>query len=60
LPSLDILVGADEVVEDQFWGDRFGVVADPFGHQWQIATLKEDLTPEEIMERGKTAMAAMS
>ncbi len=50
----------DVPVEDQFWGDRFGVVADPFGHQWQIATHKEDLTPEEIMERGKTAMAAMS
>jgi len=47
-------------VEDQFWGDRFGVVADPFGHQWQIATHKEDLSPEEIMERGKKAMAAMS
>ena len=47
-------------VEDQFWGDRFGVVADPYGHQWQIATHKEDLTPEQIMERGKTAMAAMS
>ena len=47
-------------VEDQFWGDRYGVVADPFGHQWQIATHKEDLTPEQIMERGKTAMAAMS
>ena len=47
-------------VEDQFWGDCFGVVADPFGHQWQIATHKEDLSPEEIMERGKKAMAAMS
>jgi uncharacterized glyoxalase superfamily protein PhnB len=47
-------------VEDQFWGDRFGVVADPFGHSWQIATHVEDLTPEEIMERGKTALAGMS
>ena len=46
-------------VEDQFWGDRFGVVADPFGHQWQIATHIEDLSPEEIAERGKQAMAAM-
>jgi PhnB protein len=46
-------------VEDQFWGDRFGVVADPYGHQWQIATHVEDLSPEEIMERGKQAMAAM-
>jgi uncharacterized glyoxalase superfamily protein PhnB len=47
-------------VEDQFWGDRFGVVADPFGHSWQIATHVEDLTPDEIMERGKTALAGMS
>ncbi len=47
-------------VEDQFWGDRFGTVADPFGHQWSIATHIEDLTPEEIAERGKAAMAAMS
>jgi len=46
-------------VEDQFWGDRFGVVADPFGHQWMIATHTQDLTPEEIMERGKEAMASM-
>ena len=46
-------------VEDQFWGDRFGAVADPWGHHWQIATHVEDLSPEEIMERGKAAMAAM-
>jgi uncharacterized glyoxalase superfamily protein PhnB len=47
-------------VADQFWGDRYGVVADPFGHQWQIATHKEDLTPDEIMERGKKVMAGTS
>jgi PhnB protein len=47
-------------VEDQFWGDRFGTVTDPFGHVWSIATHVEDLTPEEITERGKAAMAAMS
>ena len=47
-------------VADQFWGDRFGTVADPFGHSWSIATHVEDLTPEEIAERGKAAMAAMS
>jgi PhnB protein len=47
-------------VADQFWGDRFGVVTDPFGHVWSIATHVEDLTPEEIAERGKAAMAAMS
>jgi uncharacterized glyoxalase superfamily protein PhnB len=47
-------------VEDQFWGDRYGVVADPFGHQWQIATHKEDLTPEQILQRGKEVMAGTS
>jgi PhnB protein len=45
-------------VADQFWGDRFGVVTDPFGHVWSIATHVEDLTPDEIAERGKAAMAA--
>jgi len=47
-------------VDDQFWGDRLGSVTDPFGHLWQIATHKEDLTPEEIAERGKAAMAGMT
>jgi PhnB protein len=47
-------------VEDQFWGDRFGSITDPFGHSWSIATHVEDLTPEEIEERGKAAMAAMA
>jgi PhnB protein len=47
-------------VEDQFWGDRFGSVSDPFGHHWAVATHKEDLTPEEIAERGRKAMASMS
>ena len=47
-------------VADQFWGDRFGSITDPFGHSWSIATHVEDLTPEEITERGKAAMAAMS
>jgi PhnB protein len=47
-------------VADQFWGDRFGTITDPFGHVWSIATHIEDLTPEEIEERGRAAMAAMS
>ena len=47
-------------VDDMFWGDRFGSVADPFGHEWQIATHKEDVPPEEMMERAKAAMAGMA
>ena len=46
-------------VEDMFWGDRFGGVMDPYGHAWQIATHKEDLSEEEIAERAKDAMASM-
>lgn len=46
-------------VADMFWGDRYGRVADPFGHEWQLGTHIEDLTPEEIMERGREAMADM-
>jgi PhnB protein len=45
---------------DMFWGDRFGKLVDPFGHEWAMATHKEDLTPEEIRRRGAAAMAAMS
>jgi PhnB protein len=44
--------------EDMFWGDRFGRIKDPFGHDWQIATHTEDLSPEEIEQRGKEAMAS--
>jgi PhnB protein len=54
--------GATSTMEvvDQFWGDRFGSLKDPFGHSWSIATHVEDLTPDEIAERAKEAMAAMS
>jgi PhnB protein len=47
-------------VSDQFWGDRFGTVTDPFGHSWSIATHVEDVPPEEMAERAKEAMAAMT
>ena len=48
-----VAVGAKEVrpVQDQFYGDRMGTVADPFGHVWHVSTHKEDLTPEEIGKR---------
>jgi len=36
---------------DQFWGDRYGQLKDPFGLVWAVSTKKEDLTPEELMER---------
>jgi PhnB protein len=47
-------------VENQFWGDRFGSVTDPFGHAWSIATHVEDVPPKEMEERAKKAMAGMT
>lgn len=38
-------------LQDQFYGDRSGTVADPFGHQWHIATHVEDVSPEEMQRR---------
>ena len=37
-------------LEDAFWGDRYGKVEDPFGHQWSIATHVRDVTPEEMQK----------
>lgn len=34
--------------EDMFWGDRYGVLLDPFGHSWSIATTKKEMTESEI------------
>jgi PhnB protein len=42
---------------DQPWGDRYGVLADPFGHSWGLATHKEDVSPEELTRRFKAAPA---
>ena len=36
---------------------HFGTLTDPYGHHWSIATHIEDLTPEELGERAKEAMA---
>jgi len=47
-------------IEDQFWGDRFGAVVDPFGHMWSIATHVEDVPPEEMAKRAEAAVAAMT
>ena len=47
-------------VADQFWGDRFGTITDPFGHVWSVATHVEDVPLEEMEQRAKAAMAAMA
>jgi PhnB protein len=39
---------------DAFWGDRYAIVRDPYGHHWSIATQKDDLSVSELEERGDT------
>jgi PhnB protein len=40
-------------VADQFYGDRVGVLEDPFGHSWSFATHIEDVSPEEMLKRAE-------
>jgi PhnB protein len=40
-------------VEDRFYGDRTGMIEDPFGHVWSIQTHIEDVTPEEMGRRAE-------
>ena len=44
---------------DQFWGDRYGMVSDPFGHKWSIATHTKDMSFEEMQRAQDDAMAKM-
>jgi PhnB protein len=43
-------------IQEMFWGDRFGKVTDPFGHQWSLATHVKDVTPAEMEEGMKACM----
>jgi PhnB protein len=40
-------------LEDQFWGDRYGVVRDPFGHQWSLGQPVREVSMEEVEEAMK-------
>lgn len=43
-------------VADAFWGDRYGLVEDPFGHRWSVSTPVREMTAEEIHAAAKDAM----
>jgi PhnB protein len=45
-------------IADQFYGDRGGMLADPFGHYWYVSTHVEDVPEDEMQRRMKAAMAA--
>jgi len=46
-------------VADQFWGDRYGKLRDPFGHKWSIATHVKDMSADEMKRSMDEAMASM-
>jgi PhnB protein len=46
-------------VMDQFWGDRYGKLKDPFGHKWSIATHVRDMSEQEMKQSMDAAMANM-
>lgn len=55
-----IALGATELrqVQDQFFGDRSGMLLDPFGHKWTVATRIEQVSPDEMQRRWTQAMEA--
>jgi PhnB protein len=46
-------------LENAFWGDRYGKVTDPFGHEWGIATRVRDMSNEEMQKAGEAWAAQM-
>ena len=44
-------------LQDEFYGDRMGMVACPFGYRWSLATPKEQVTPAEMQKRWTTMLA---
>lgn len=49
----------DMPLMNQFWGDRYGQLRDPFGHRWSIATHVKDLSEEEMRSAAEQAMTRM-
>jgi uncharacterized glyoxalase superfamily protein PhnB len=46
-------------VAEQFWGDRYGKLTDPFGHKWSIATHTKDMSMDEMKHAMDEAMSKM-
>jgi PhnB protein len=49
--ALDAGATEERAPENQFWGDRMGVLKDPFGHSWMLATHVEDVAEDEMARR---------
>jgi PhnB protein len=46
--ALDAGASVAMPLDEQFWGDRYGIVADPFGHHWSLGQPVREVTPQEI------------
>jgi PhnB protein len=57
-----IAAGGTEIMPpaDMFWGDRYGKLEDPFGHNWGVATHKEDVSMPEMEKRMKEEFSRMA
>lgn len=56
-----LAAGASSIMPpaDQFWGDRYGQIKDPYGHVWALSQHVEDVSPEEMERRSREAFAQM-
>ena len=57
--AVDAGATVKEPVKNEFWGDRMGTVIDPSGYVWMLATHVEDVSREELAERGREAFEKM-
>jgi len=58
--AVDAGCTVDMPLEDQFWGDRFGSVEDPFGHSWGLAQHVKDLSEDEMKKAANEFFAKMA
>jgi uncharacterized glyoxalase superfamily protein PhnB len=49
--AVDMGATVEMPVADVFWGERYGIVRDPFGHYWALCTRREQLAPDEVADR---------
>ena len=47
-------------VQEMFFGERYGIVVDPFGHRWSLSTRREQLTPDDIIRNTQRSIGRAS
>jgi PhnB protein len=49
--TVEMGAAVEMAVAEMFWGERYGIVRDPFGHRWSLCTRRELLPPDEVASR---------